>query len=145
MLSSLKFSQIFFSGGKSYSNLFRVFYGCLEKPKTSFIFLLDEFPALEHHNNHTFIEIWHGFHKLRHTYLQQFLFDFLPTQSSKDLLPSSDRPRGLMDKASDFGSEDWGFESLRGRFLFRQQGHFHRYFAEILNLTSWVYSMGTFL
>ena len=23
-------------------------------------------------------------------------------------------PRGLMDKASDFGSEDWGFESLRG-------------------------------
>ena len=27
------------------------------------------------------------------------------------------RPRGLMDKASDFGSEDWGFESLRGRIL----------------------------
>ena len=26
-------------------------------------------------------------------------------------------PRGLMDKASDFGSEDWGFESLRGRFF----------------------------
>ena len=26
-------------------------------------------------------------------------------------------PRGLMDKASDFGSEDWGFESLCGRFL----------------------------
>ena len=24
------------------------------------------------------------------------------------------RPRGLTDKASDFGSEDWGFESLRG-------------------------------
>ena len=24
------------------------------------------------------------------------------------------RPRGLMDKASDFESEDWGFESLRG-------------------------------
>ena len=23
-----------------------------------------------------------------------------------------------MDKASDFGSEDWGFESLRGRFFF---------------------------
>lgn len=27
-------------------------------------------------------------------------------------------PRGLMDKASDFGSEDWGFESLRGRVFF---------------------------
>ena len=26
-------------------------------------------------------------------------------------------PRGLMDKASDFGSEDCGFESHRGRFL----------------------------
>src|SRR4029434_10353345 len=25
------------------------------------------------------------------------------------------RLRGLMDKASDFESEDWGFESLRGR------------------------------
>ena len=23
-----------------------------------------------------------------------------------------------MDKASDFESEDWGFESLRGRFIF---------------------------
>ena len=28
--------------------------------------------------------------------------------------PGSHRPRGLMDKASDFESEDWGFESLRG-------------------------------
>ena len=27
------------------------------------------------------------------------------------------RPRGLMDKASDFGSEDWGFESLRGHIF----------------------------
>ena len=35
------------------------------------------------------------------------------------------RPRGLMDKASDFGSEDWGFESLRGHifFLFSSQYH----------------------
>ena len=32
--------------------------------------------------------------------------------------PYSRRPRGLMDKASDFESEDWGFESLRGRYLF---------------------------
>ena len=28
-------------------------------------------------------------------------------------------PRGLMDKASDFGSEDWGFESLRGRIFLK--------------------------
>ena len=28
------------------------------------------------------------------------------------------RPRGLMAKASDFESEDWGFESLRGRVSF---------------------------
>ena len=28
------------------------------------------------------------------------------------------RPRGLMAKASDFESEDWGFESLRGRITF---------------------------
>src|SRR4029434_10103953 len=27
------------------------------------------------------------------------------------------RPRGLMHKASDFESEDWGFESLRGRIF----------------------------
>ena len=27
-------------------------------------------------------------------------------------------PRGLMDKASDFESEDCGFESLRGHFFF---------------------------
>ena len=27
------------------------------------------------------------------------------------------RPRGLTVKASDFGSEDWGFKSLRGRFF----------------------------
>ena len=27
------------------------------------------------------------------------------------------RPRGLMDKASDFGSEDCRFESCRGRFV----------------------------
>ena len=27
------------------------------------------------------------------------------------------RPRGLMDKASDFGSEDSRFESWRGRFV----------------------------
>ena len=27
-------------------------------------------------------------------------------------------PRGLMDKASDFGSEDCGFDSRRGRFFF---------------------------
>ena len=26
--------------------------------------------------------------------------------------------RGLMDKASDFGSEDCGFDSRRGRFFF---------------------------
>ena len=26
-----------------------------------------------------------------------------------------------MDKASDFGSEDWGFQSFRGRFLFRHK------------------------
>ena len=24
------------------------------------------------------------------------------------------KPRGLMDKASAYGAEDWGFESLRG-------------------------------
>ena len=29
--------EIFF-GGRSYSNLFRVFYGCLEKSKTSLLF-----------------------------------------------------------------------------------------------------------
>ena len=29
------------------------------------------------------------------------------------------RPRGLMDKASDFGSEDCEFESHRGHILFR--------------------------
>ena len=28
------------------------------------------------------------------------------------------RPRGLMAKASDFESEDWGFESLRGQSAF---------------------------
>ena len=28
------------------------------------------------------------------------------------------RPRGLMDKASPSGGEDWGFESPRGRFFF---------------------------
>ena len=28
------------------------------------------------------------------------------------------RPRGLMDMASDFGSEDCGFESHRGQLLF---------------------------
>lgn len=27
-------------------------------------------------------------------------------------------PRGLMDKASDFGSEDCRFESCRGRYIF---------------------------
>ena len=31
------------------------------------------------------------------------------------------RPPGLKDKASDFESEDWGFESLCGRlFIFEQ-------------------------
>ena len=30
----------------------------------------------------------------------------------------SRRPRGLMDKASDFESEDCGFESRRGRIFF---------------------------
>lgn len=38
-------------------------------------------------------------------------------QPSHQLLLVLIRPRGLMDKASDFGSEDWGFESLRGRTL----------------------------
>ena len=36
---------------------------------------------------------------------------------SMELLTESARllePRGLKDKASDFGSEDWGFKSLRG-------------------------------
>ena len=33
-------------------------------------------------------------------------------------------PRGLMDKASDFGSEDWGFESLRGCFIFHTPATF---------------------
>ena len=32
-----------------------------------------------------------------------------------ELLPN--RPRGLMEKASDFGSEDSRFESWRGRFV----------------------------
>ena len=27
-------------------------------------------------------------------------------------------PRGLMDIAPDYGSGDWGFESLRGRLFF---------------------------
>ena len=31
------------------------------------------------------------------------------------MLPN--RPRGLMEKASDFGSEDSRFESWRGRFV----------------------------
>ncbi len=41
----------------------------------------------------------------------------LYTLASLSLLLCS-RPRGLMDKASDFESEDWGFESLRGRFFY---------------------------
>ena len=31
---------------------------------------------------------------------------------------SNGRPRGLMDMASDFGSEDCGFESRRGQMFF---------------------------
>ncbi len=31
--------------------------------------------------------------------------------------PASARPRGSMDRASDFGSEGWGFESLRGHLV----------------------------
>ena len=33
-------------------------------------------------------------------------------------LPKMRWPRGLMDKASDFGSEDCEFESRRGRLVF---------------------------
>ena len=36
-----------------------------------------------------------------------------------------------MDKASDFGSEDWGFESLRGRFLFRHKTKINPQHSEI--------------
>ncbi len=36
-------------------------------------------------------------------------------------------PRGLMDKASDFGSEDCRFESCRGRHkTFFSHSHFHK-------------------
>ena len=38
------------------------------------------------------------------------------------------RPRGLMDKASDFGSEDWGFESLRGHIFITYGNVFYELF-----------------
>ena len=44
------------------------------------------------------------------------------------------RPRGLMDKASDFGSEDWGFESLRGQAKF-----FEKFFIDSENDLFFVY------
>ena len=37
------------------------------------------------------------------------------THLSRKMEPYALRPRGLMDKASDFGSEDSRFESWRGR------------------------------
>ena len=62
-----------------------------------------------------------GFVQVEKTYSQQSFFDFLQIQGIKELLPSHDWPRGLMDKASDIGLEDLGFESLRGRSLFRHK------------------------
>ena len=40
------------------------------------------------------------------------------------------RPRGPMDKASDFESEDWGFESLRGQLFYKFK---LKYTEEVLN------------
>ena len=60
------------------------------------------------------------FVQVEKTYSQQSFFDFLQIQGIKELLPSHDWPRGLMDKASDIGLEDLGFESLRGRFVLSQ-------------------------
>lgn len=48
------------------------------------------------------------------SHIKLFLFSSIPYITS-----SVSRPRGLMDKASDFGSEDCEFESRRGRvFIF---------------------------
>ena len=43
--------------------------------------------------------------------------DLLYLDLSVDTILIFQRPRGLMDKASDFESEDCEFESRRGRFL----------------------------
>ena len=58
------------------------------------------------------------FNVCQQTWIQENCFKFYPEFKAINSSPSCDWPRGLMDKASDFGSEDWGFESLRGRFLF---------------------------
>ena len=55
----------------------------------------------------------------KHEYLKGSCFNF-PRMQAINHIPSRDCPRGLMDKASDFGSENGGSGSLRrGRFLFR--------------------------
>ncbi|GFT55947.1 hypothetical protein NPIL_491201, partial [Nephila pilipes] len=45
------------------------------------------------------------------------IFDFIPENSRVEIAVGGDAscPRGLMDKASDFESEDCRFESCRGR------------------------------
>ena len=43
---------------------------------------------------------------------------FFTTQEKKRIHCVLCRPRGLMDKASDFGSEDSRFESWRGRAFY---------------------------
>lgn len=48
------------------------------------------------------------------------------------------RPRGVMANASDFGSEDWWFESFRGRYFFLSilvKEFFYLYFIPFQYLT----------
>ena len=47
--------------------------------------------------------------------------DFITWSTSKICIMEyiASRPRGLIDKASDFGSEDSGFKSWRGRSFFK--------------------------
>ncbi len=58
----------------------------------------------------------------------------------KALLRNRIRPRGLMDKASDFGSEDCEFESRRGQALFNLYvENSTPYFLSILGKQHWKY------
>src|SRR4029434_3814302 len=60
---------------------------------------------------------WKSFCRLSHAKIWDRL-SILQQDKDKDKKKRQrKRPRGLMDKASDFESEDLGFESLRGRIF----------------------------